>query len=136
MKFDNRKKWLTDELFKEVHQEMRTVDEQYISFIDFGKRQGHFTQYVEPLNSGIFDLYRALVDDKNITPQNISEFLSDKSYILDRVSKNETKNVLYKQPIIFLLYYLAAKHGYVTRENWAFDQSYLDSIYSDLGVST
>lgn len=126
----------TDELFKEVRQEMRTVDEQYISFMDFGKRKGRFTQYVEPLNSSIFDLYRTLVGDNDIKPENINEFLSEKSYILDRVKNNDTSNILYKQPIIYLLYYLVAKHGYVTRGNWAFDQSYLDSIYNDLGIST
>lgn len=126
----------TDELFKEVRQEMRTVDKKYLSFIEYGNHRGHFEHYVESLNSSIFDLYRALVDENEINPERLEEFLAEKQYIVDRVNANDTDNILYKQPLIYLLYYLAAKHGYVTRGNWIFDQSYLDSIFSDLGIST
>lgn len=126
----------TDELFKEVRQEMRIVDEKYISFIDYGNLKGHFAQSLESLNSSIFDIYRNLVEKYNIKPENVDAFITEKDYILDRVEKNASSNILYKQPIIYFLYYMAANYSHVTREVWAFDQSYLDSIYNDLGIST
>ena len=126
----------TDELFKEVRREMRAVDEKYISFIDYGNLKGHFAQPVELLNSNIFDFYRDLIDQYDIRPGNLDAFITGKSYILDRVAKNDSENILYNQPIIYLLYYMAANYGHATRDKWAFDQSYLDSIYNDLGIST
>ena len=125
----------TDELFKEVRGEMQSIDCLYLSFIEAAKKIHHFSHYVESLNSAIFDVYKTLINDCCISPKTVCDFLDSKSFILDRVEENVYSNILYDQPIIYLLYYLVSKHSSTTKELWPFDLSYIQPIYSDLGIT-
>ncbi len=124
----------TDELFKEVRQNMKVVDSLYISFIEAAKRIARFPHYVESLNAAIFESYKALINSNRISPANIDAFVSSKAFILDKVEKNICSDILYEQPIIYLLYYLASNYSSTAQDLWPFDISYIEPIYSDLGI--
>lgn len=125
----------TDELFKEVRQNMRIADSLYLSFVGAAKKFGSFPHYLESLNTTIFDAYKAIVNCGNISPDIVNTFISSKSFLLDKVEKNVYGNILYEQPLIYLLYYLASKYESTTLELWPFDLSYIEPIFSDLGIS-
>ena len=125
----------TDELFKEVCQNMTAIDSLYHSFVNSGKKLKDFPYCVEPLNADLFEAYKEIISINNISPELVEDFISHKLFILDKVEKNVYANVLYDQPLIFLLYYLASKHSNATKDLWPFDLSYIEPIYSDLGIS-
>lgn len=125
----------TDELFKEVRQDMRAVDQLYLSFIDAAKKQQRFSNYVESLNSCIFDLYKEIVQGYQISPDMVDAFLDEKTFIKNKVSRNICEDILFEQPIIYLLYYLASHYSSTAVDIWPFDSSYLTPIYTDLGIS-
>ena len=125
----------TDELFKEVREDMIRLDRLFLSFVDAAKKLGRFPGYVESLNVSIFDSYRDIINSKNITPENVEAFINQKSFILDKVSKNIYADILYEQPLIYLLYYLTSIYSNTTKELWPYDLSYIEPIYADLGIS-
>jgi len=125
----------TDELFGEVCHDMRVVDELYLSFINAAKKRSGFPQYVESLNTAIFDTYKSTVQRNGISADGVDAFITEKSYVLKKIAENVYGNILFEQPIILLLYYLVSKYESTTHDLWPFDMSYLAPIYSDLGIS-
>ena len=95
----------TDELFKEVRQDMRIVDDLYISIIDSAKNFISFPYYIESLSSTIFDSYKESIINNNISTNIIEDFINNKSFLIQNVKDNKFADVVYQQPIIFLLYY-------------------------------
>lgn len=125
----------TDELFKEVRQDMRIVDDLYISIIDSAKNFISFPYYIESLSSTIFDSYKESIIKNNISTNIIEDFINNKSFLIQNVKDNKFADVVYQQPIIFLLYYLAEKYSSTLLENWPFDRIYIEPIFTDLGIS-
>lgn len=124
----------TDEVFKEVRQNMKVVDSLYVSFIESAKRIARFPHYVESLNAAIFESYKSIIDSNRVSPDNVDAFISTKSFVLDRIEKNVYSDILYEQPIIYLLYYLTSNYSSTAQELWPFDASYIEPIFSDLGI--
>lgn len=92
----------------------------------------------EPPHEGVLNTY--LIDAYceqlvTCTEQNLREFLSNRSFIIDEIRKRRETNQLFCQPAILLIYYLAKTQPYITRANWPFTPEELTPIGTDLGIS-
>ena len=125
----------TDEIFKEVRQEMIKHNEKFFKFITVGKSFGEFPKYVEALNASIFDAYSSLISENDIRPESIRDFVTGKPYIKSKVSDNVYSSILFEQPVIYLLYYLASLYSSSMKDAWPYDTKYIEPIYSDLGIN-
>lgn len=91
-------------------------------------------EYESKINSLIFDSYSMLIDTVNV--KNIIDYYSDSnnSYIFSKI-KERNDILLYKQPLILLLYFLCEKYEYKTKELWPISSEFIRPIYMDLGIS-
>ena len=63
----------------------------------------------------------------------IEEFLTDKSYVFDRIKQQNGQRHFFKQPTVLLAYFLAATMPAQTRKSWPIDSDDLAKVFSDLG---
>jgi len=70
----------------------------------------------------------------NISENEIENFVDSHDYILQKINNRQDK-ILFKQPMVLFIYYLAEKYGRELLEKWYLLENELDMIYSDLGVT-
>lgn len=104
---------------------LSSIRNKYSKLIDF--------EYDEKINKYILDAYREEV--RNIMTDSIYQFINSKAYILDRIKDRIEYNLLFRQPVIILLYYLVYHLPSVVNEKWPLQSEDLDSVYADLGLS-
>jgi putative GTP pyrophosphokinase len=126
---------VSDELFKEVRQDLKSIDDLYLGFVNAAKEAINFPNYVESLSTTIFDAYKDAIKAYSIDANAVHHFISEKGFLYNKVKENSYQNIIYEQPIIFLLFYLAAKYTSTLQENWPYDKVYLEPILTDLGIS-
>lgn len=125
----------TDNLFKEVSECMRKDNDLYSAIINKAMEYNIFPNASDKLMSAIFDCYKKFAKENSITVEQVTEFINRKRYLVERVKQNASKSVLYNQPIVFFLFFLASEHQSTLIGEWKFDQSFLAPIFSDLGIS-
>ena len=81
----------------------------------------------------ILDIYGNKFTDKFI--EDAKEFLKEREYISKSVSDLAGSKLLFRQPAILLVYYLASTHPSSTKENWPLLPEELRPIYVELGQS-
>jgi putative GTP pyrophosphokinase len=101
------------------------IQNKYSKIIEF--------DYDEKINKFILDSYQEEV--KAIPINKIIQFIDSKLYILDRIGERISYSLLYRQPVIILLYYLVYSYPTVTNEKWPLESEDLNSVYADLGLS-
>lgn len=125
----------TDDLFERVYALIEKEKERYKLFTELFKRYYDFLQSSDKLNKSIFDSLEPIIDKHNINPDMVEEFINDRKFIRDRIIEKESRYLIYKEPVIFLIYYLAKKHSYELSENWELTDDLLMPVFSDLGIS-
>lgn len=87
------------------------------------------------LNLTLLDTYRDILEQRD--PSDIEKFISDRTFIPERVRQRANAQFLYKQPVILLLYWLVKQEDYETKRRWPFGslREELTQVYSDLGTS-
>lgn len=89
--------------------------------------------YEERLNLYLLDSLKEIVSIDEIA--DIKQFVQDNSSIRDIILRKFNYNILYRQPIILLLYYLINTRQRKFLEQWPLPPYYLESLFSDLGYS-
>lgn len=82
----------------------------------------------------IFDNLLLFVTKYNISEYDVKNFIDSHNYLLKKISSRQDK-ILFKQPMVFLIYYLSEKYGRELLDEWYLPENELDIIYSDLGVT-
>ena len=90
-------------------------------------------EYDEKINKYILDAYQKEVT--TILIDDVFSFMTEKNYIIERIKERLFYDLLFRQPIIILLYYMIDKYPSLVSEKWPLKSSYLDNIYADLGQS-
>lgn len=95
----------------------------------------HFGDTAEKtaLNSIIIDHYKQYTDDQY--KEKLQDFITEKSYILDRVKERAPNMILYRQPAVLLVYFVVAASPRNGALGSPLSESELSLIYSDLGRS-
>lgn len=121
-----------DELFGKVYEKMDEDNRLYKEFTEHFLKNGIFAGYSEKLNKAIYDNICSIVKKRSITVEDVKDI--EKSYIIQGI-ESKAEDIIFKQPIIVLIYYLAKNYGNELEEIWDSSDSILETIYCDLGIS-
>lgn len=127
----------TDNIFEEVSSVMNeekkyidallpTLNSEYEKIVT--------SDYNEGINETILEHYKDQIE--NISEDNLKKFINDNRVILNDQIKNwYDSSLLFRQPIVLLMFYLVKKSRTKTRNLWPFTDDILDPIYTALGIS-
>lgn len=65
----------------------------------------------------------------------LEEYIDSNKFIVKLVRSRAYHNLLYAQPIIFMLYYLVSKDRHAVKESWPLTMDELEPLFTDLGIS-
>lgn len=123
----------TDELIERIYKLNEKEEVKYNDFMNAIKNEYSFKIENDKLNRTIYNDIEDLIKKYNIDMNLISNYMKERQYILELI--NTRTDLLSKQPVVLILYYLQEKHGYELMENWNFPDEILDPIKADLGIS-
>lgn len=83
------------------------------------------------LNLLFLDAYRDVIDE--ITPLTIQRFIEENEFVKKRIYERQQDSLLYRQPIILLLYYVLAHQKNRFREYWPLTDHEMQPLFTDLG---
>lgn len=121
-----------DELFGKVYERMDEDNQLYKEFTKHFLKNGIFDGYSEKLNKAIYDNICSIVRKRDIKVEDVRSI--EKEYIIQNIA-SKAEDIIFKQPVIILVYYLAKNYGNELKEIWDSSESILESIYCDLGIS-
>lgn len=122
----------TDELFSKVYKLIKEESKNYDLLMSKLKSMYVFSECNEKLNKDIYENIEPMIVKYGINGDVIANFIEP--YVIDNISKRQNI-LLFKQPIVLVLYYLVKKHTREFRELWNLPSETLDMIYLDLGIS-
>lgn len=125
----------TDDLFVRVYELMEKEKENYYNFTNSFMALYTFKELGVKTNKSLYDMVESIIKKHEITVEQVMSFINSKSFITDRIKEKESRYLLYRQPMIYLIYYLAKYHGKELEENWELTEDLLIPIFSDLGIS-
>lgn len=123
----------TDGIFSEVSNQVckekdrneiiiSSIEREYSNRIKFEKE--------DKLCNIILDFYREIIPTFN----EIYEFINEKPYIIEKINERSESKLLFRQPVVLLLYYILNKNQYIALKKWPFTLEEIDPIYTDLGI--
>lgn len=125
----------TDTIFEEVNEVMKNnnnIINDLLPIIESEYATIATSEEDNNLVSIIIDAYEAELKDLNIN--DLKDFLSRKSKVLrTQITRKYNSYLLFRQPIILLLFYLVDKKKVATRKNWPFTTEMLKPIFISLG---
>lgn len=126
----------TDCIFKEVNDKMNEKEYKLPSDL-LPVITDEYTKIKSPeihkgLNDSIIDAYLDVV--KGIDVEELKEFISKYNKMLAKqITIKYDKMLLFRQPIVLLIYYLVFAHPHKTKDDWPFTDDLLRPIYISLG---
>ncbi|WP_132995868.1 GTP pyrophosphokinase [Sporanaerobacter acetigenes] len=125
----------TDYLFKEVDVIMNK-SEYYENLLPelirmYKTMIGDF-EYEKKINLFILDAYEQMASDINV--EDLYDFFERKEYLKTKIIQKKDISLIYRQPIILLLYYLITLNDYKIKEEWPLTPDKIKPLYSDLGI--
>lgn len=122
----------TDELFSRAYELIRKESKNYDLLMEKINSIYRFKNCNEKLNRDIYENIEPMVIKYGINGDTIADFIEQ--YIIDNISDRQDI-LLFKQPVVLILYYLVKKHTREFRETWDLPGDTLNMIYLDLGIS-
>ena len=123
----------TDSIFSEVGKQVSTskcksdiiinsIVSEYSSKLDF--------QLEEKLNYIILDIFDEKIPSLNV----LIEYTDSKPFIITKIKEKSITKLLFRQPIVILIYYFISKFPNETLKLWPLTAEEIEVIYSDLGI--
>lgn len=128
----------TDALFQEVKDMINKEQTEFNNLLpELTKLYSEkitIPQIENKINSYILDAYREYLHENNINSDKISNYLDNNQIINQIIISKYNQALIYRQPIILLLYYLISSAYYQTLKLWPFTDSSIKPLYRDLGL--
>lgn len=125
----------TDEFFDLAMKDLASASEPQRRLLDYLSKAYEQGTGLEPgqerSNQLVVDAFIELMPQDATT--RIEEFLTDKSYIFEKIKEQNGQRHFFNQPAVLLAYYLAENMPAQTRENWPIESGDLAKVFSDLG---
>jgi ppGpp synthetase/RelA/SpoT-type nucleotidyltranferase len=102
---------------------INSIEREYSNKIKFEKE--------DKMCNLILDFYR----DNIPTFNQIYDFINEKPYIIVKINERSESKLLFRQPVILLLYYIIDRNQYLCLKKWPFTVEEIEPIYTDLGIS-
>lgn len=106
----------TDELFKEVQRSLFEEDMLFNAYIRTSSKYTDFSHMTMTINRFIYDAYKDLLNSKKVKPIDVETLIKEKHFLVDKVGQKYEDELIYRQPIIYLLYYLILNYTAQTLE--------------------
>ncbi len=131
----------TDDLFCQTIYELKEANKLRNSWNNFlfGLYKMTFEDVrIEPsvdVNYAILDAYRDLFENRE--QSELSDFITSRSFISERITQRHQDNFLFRQPAVLLLYLLVSASAHEVDRRWPFEslREQLNFIFSDLGIA-
>lgn len=127
---------VVDDIYCRVEQGVgkasKRLDEQIMSLAQLYNQTIGVPPAENPLNTLLLDAYaeEACVDFKEL-----NNFFNDNHYLISNIKERSERLVLFRQPAILYVYFLASIKKHKTRSLWPFTEDALSPIYTDLGFA-
>lgn len=126
----------TDELFSAVNGEIEMLNLEgkevyktlYDVYSEFLVPEG-----VEKLNLLIYDSLKEAISQEDVSK--VREFILENPFIKETIRKQYSNDLLYRQPIVLLIYYLIGCKQHLLIQNWPLTLQELQPLFTDLGVA-
>ncbi len=129
----------TDALFQEVKDMINKEQTEFNNLLpELTKLYSEkitIPQIENKVNLHILDTYKEYLRDNNINSDKISNYLDDNQVIKEIVIRKYNQALIYRQPIILLLFYLISSAHYQTLKSWPLTDSSIQPLYRDLGLT-
>ena len=125
----------TDNIFEEVNNMLKKsnkADNNLLPYLTDLYKKINIPQTEEKLTNSIFDSYKE--DISKVKIEEIQQFLNKYKFIKDIINDRYNKKLLYRQPIVLLIYYMAKTKHNNTWNKWPFTHEQIKQIYIDLGI--
>ena len=128
-----------DEIFVGVHSKIEAASAELkrvhdIVAASYEKHVGAPASQDERLTPALLDPYRQKLGI--LTADAMDSFLEQRDYVAERIKERAPLSVLYRHPVVLVVYFLVANEPDLVPRRWPTDLKHLEMIYSDLGIST
>lgn len=125
----------TDQLFVEVQELLNQEEKLYNQILNTLVEYTGLTNYTDSFNRYIFDAYNGFIKEKSISKQDIIGYMEEVPYIKGIITQKAKFDIVYRQPIICMIYFLLKNFQNNTIELWPLDEKILEDISVDIGIS-
>jgi ppGpp synthetase/RelA/SpoT-type nucleotidyltranferase len=122
----------TDELFREVQRMVDTDNLVFYEFVEIFTNTENSDGYVDKINRLIFDAYKQIIEENQVTFMDVKNYIKENDFLYSKVKDSE--QLLYRQPIIYLVYYLIVHYKNQARQDWPLTDSELRPLFNHLGI--
>lgn len=127
----------TGSFFSEVKTELDKASGEFMSIID--TLSAYYLTFAKPdtqlkLCNIIIDAYVEELRTFEITE--VPKFIEAHPFIKDKIVEKHDQDLLFRQPVVLLLYYLAFSRKHVTQSRWPFTEAEIAPVYTDLGIAS
>jgi hypothetical protein len=113
---------------------MANADEgNFREFVEIFAETKDNQEYIPKLNRLIFDAYQSIVDEQSVSYMDVQTFIKETDFLYRNVKDSE--QIFYKQPILFLVYYLIKHYKNQAYQNWPLTDTELRPLFNTLGIS-
>jgi ppGpp synthetase/RelA/SpoT-type nucleotidyltranferase len=123
----------TDLLFREVRNMVNTDESKFKEFVEIFAKEKDNQEYIPKLNRLIFDAYQGVVNEQSVSYMDVQTFIKENDFLYRNVK--DSKQIFYKQPILFLVYYLIQHYKNQAYQNWPLTDTELRPLFNSLGIS-
>ena len=123
----------TDLLFGEVYDMIEKEKNDYYELNKELLNIMEFKDYDDELNRSMYNSLSSMIERYVSGKVNLKEEIAED--IIENVRGKRDTFVLYKQPMVLILYYLAQDHAKEMLDEWEFTPEMLTPIYVDMGIS-
>ncbi len=126
----------SDELFKKIYEKVEENEFTYESIMsELMKKYTFYSLMSDKLNFAIYDTIEPIIIKHNITAKKVIDFTEENNFILEDIKNYQEDNILLKQPVVLVLYYILTKNAHELEEIWDFPEDMLIPIKSSLGLA-
>jgi putative GTP pyrophosphokinase len=127
----------TGAFFSEVKRELDKASGEFMGIID--TLSTYYATFAEPdtqlkLCNVIIDAYADEL--KTFDLKEVPIFIDAHPFIKGKIIEKHDHDLLFRQPVVLLLYYLAQNKKNITRARWPFTEAEITPLYTDLGIAT
>lgn len=126
----------TSELFRKVKEAIDMKyknDNEYLNQLKMLYSSIKPPDTVERMNYFIYDSIRSICNSVSI--DDLREYIDEHPEIATAINKGYDKYLLYRQPVVLLLLYLAKEHRYKLKSVWPYTMEDLAPLFIDLGIN-
>lgn len=125
----------TDDIFKEVYDLLSSENKFYTQYKNLVRKYCQFDEATDSLNDFIFMKYINMINERQITGEDVERYIKDKQYLCNKIQEKKQLFIVYRQYIVFLLYYFISNYRMQFLDKWPLPEELIIPLFTDLGIA-